>query len=354
MSNEKETLLLDSPSWQTTAMIYWNGELNKLQDFVTSSTFAPHWREFDFYWLISGHEDIKASPPPREMIEQCIKEWTSGRIRYYMIRPDRASWKERTGLGHYVRLLSMIVRENMAVDGTWKVTEDEKVLEGYFTEAFALINCMRDEWKNKGKLYGYLIDPKLGLWVQEVPFDRENIITGSKAPALASIPNITIGKAGPTNDEKDPVDVKEIKAPSPLTPQSAFEIDHKQAGLRPLQISDLPPKSTDISPQSPVGNGIQIKGRMKKEEDVISPFLDSLGEELQQRKLEELRNKLSLQPKLPKVVTAANGKRSAPTEDEGDLKRRKGNHTDSPISSKPSVGNDPTNAPKQTVKQETA
>ena len=334
MSKEKVQLLLDSPSWQTTAMIYWSGELKKLQDFVTSNTFIPHWREFDLYWLMSGHEDTKSSPAPREMIEQCIKEWNSGRMLYYIIRPDRTSWKENTGLGYYVRLLSMLVRENMAVDGAWKVTKEAKALEGYFTEAYALVNCMRDEWKNKGKLYGYLTNPGLGLWVQEVPFNRESLMTGFKAPTPTPAKNIAFGETSTMSAPKNIAKFEENGAPPLVFSQPALQIGHTQFGSNSLQISNLTRESVDTPPQTPIGGGIQNKGMMENKDDTADPFLKSLGAELQRKKLEELRNQLTSQPKAREVATAPNGKRMAPSgkeEEQNDIKRIKSEHTSSSL-----------------------
>ena len=233
------------------------------------------------------------------------------------------------GLGYYIRLLSMIVRENMSVEGTWKITKEGKALEGYFTEAYALVNCMRDEWKNKGKLYGYLINPELGLWAQEVPFDRESLMSSLRGPTPAPATNIAFGNPYVMDARETIVKFEENGAPPLPSSEAVLQIGRVQTGSDSLQISNLAHEPMDNSLRSPIGDGTQSKGMTGSKDNTASPFLESLGDELHRKRLEALRNQLTLRPKVHEAAIAPNGKRIAPVkeeeeeEEEHDIKRRR-------------------------------
>lgn len=78
--------------------------------------------------------------------------WTQNTNEYYLKVPDTSNWNERDGLRHYIRLLTMIVRENMASNGIWRIVSGHE-LEKYFQRALVVANCLRDEWARKGSLY---------------------------------------------------------------------------------------------------------------------------------------------------------------------------------------------------------
>ena len=146
--------LLDPSRWIPPSLIMgWGSDLNKLQDFLTGRTFVPHWNEFELNWLASNNEGLHSPPPFDEMIRRSKQAWDSGQNSYYLIQPDTSGWHDKQGLGHYIRLLTMIVRENMAANGIWAIASSGDQLQSYFQQASVVTISMREEWTQKGKLF---------------------------------------------------------------------------------------------------------------------------------------------------------------------------------------------------------
>ena len=149
---QMELVLDNTTRWLGASIIMgWGHDFKKLQDFIMGRTFAPHWREFEVNWLNSNNTGQKV-PPFEAVIPGCMQGCESGRNDYYIVQPDASQWSKNDGLGHYIRLLTMIVRENMATNGIWEIASGEG-LRRHFETAFLLVNCMRDEWLAKDKLY---------------------------------------------------------------------------------------------------------------------------------------------------------------------------------------------------------
>ena len=151
-SDTRSKAMGDSPHWQTALlMLDWGDQLGKLESWITGRTVAPHWTEFVKNWL-QGNQNNTRIPPLTQILKGCMNAWTQNTNEYYLKVPDTSSWNERDGLGHYIRLLTMIVRENMASNGIWKVVSGQE-LEKCFRKALVISNCLREEWVRKGSLY---------------------------------------------------------------------------------------------------------------------------------------------------------------------------------------------------------
>ena len=144
--------MTDSPHWQTALLtLDWDDDLSRLENWIRGRTFAPHWTEFERSWL-RRYSEITKVPPLSHILKGCLEAWAGGANDYYIKHPDSSLWHERDGLGHYIRILTMIVRENMATNGIWPI-ESGREVRRYFEKALVLVNCMREEWTRKGLLY---------------------------------------------------------------------------------------------------------------------------------------------------------------------------------------------------------
>ena len=143
--------MTDSPHWQTALLtLDWGDNLSRLETWIRGRTITPHWTEFEKNWLIRS-EGSKI-PSLSHIISGCMQAWKDGTNEYYIKHPNISHWHEKEGLGHYIRLLTMIVRENMATNAVWPIV-NAKDVQQYFQKALVIVNCMREEWSQKGPLY---------------------------------------------------------------------------------------------------------------------------------------------------------------------------------------------------------
>ena len=144
--------MADSPHWQTALLtLDWGDDLARLERWIAGPTFSPHWIEFETNWL-ARFSEVSKVPSLSRIILGCLEAWKGRTNEYYIKCPDTKAWNERDGLGHYIRLLTMIVWENMASNAIWPVVESKEVRR-YFEKALVIVNCMREEWTRQGSLY---------------------------------------------------------------------------------------------------------------------------------------------------------------------------------------------------------
>ena len=144
--------MTDATHWQTALLtLDWGDDLTRLERWIRGHTFIPHWTEFERNWLRRCSEHTRMLSLSK-IINGCMDAWISGSNEYYVKHPNVASWSENDGLGHYIRVLTMIVRENMATNAVWAIVETKGVRR-YFEKALVLVNCMKEEWNRKGSLY---------------------------------------------------------------------------------------------------------------------------------------------------------------------------------------------------------
>lgn len=250
--------------------------MKKLQQFLTSRTFAPHWREFELNWLASGSSDTEKAPPFNTIISKCRESWDSGSNEYYLLKPDRSAWNKDLGLGHHVRLLTMIVRENMASNGIWTIAEGDQ-LQRYFENAYVVVNSMREEWRHGGKLYEYFRSSNRGQYPQALSRREHN-------PAISSSNSTTNNQRPSTKGSGQ----------NPRTPSSAP--NGHQSSFNSLEnMTQAPSTRNDMGPPINSNPSRTATDPLVKKESLVEKetnFLESLEAELAKKKT-EMENKIS-------------------------------------------------------------
>ena len=316
MAETDHHMLADLPSWQTAVMILRWPNLKELQKFVTGNTFSPHWREFEANWLASTHADAGKAPSHLEIFKECLKSWHSGRNDYYLMQPETSSWDDNLGLGHYIRLLTMVVRENSASNGIWNPIKRDTELESCFEQVYMLANCMREEWARKGKLYDHFKATSQMLPARQLQY-RQPVV----APrSIASTTSTNVSRADTT--------VKKLQNGStPISSDDTAKVvqeSHEMASVTPSQQLQNGIPSTPVQPaasQSPI--------TIKKEtlSEVGNNFLESLNAELDRKRTEIQRKVHENGSQHPSNGLPIN-KRPATSDSSGSNKRRKSDDID--------------------------
>ena len=246
--------------------------MHKLQAFLTSRTFAPHWREFELNYLMPIAANSTSPPPFNTIIALCKEAWESGRNDYYLMQPDISAWNKNSGLGHYVRLLTMLVRENMATNGMWPPAEGD-LLQKHFESAYVIVNAMREEWIQKGKLYEHFKATNRGRYNEDLR-RREQTMTVSTASTTASSSKATgIGESQ-----------KQKKMEPPTTNGHSITSNGVKATKDVTQAKSVttPTQSSKSVPSTDKQTPIKQETLAEKETN----FLDSLNAELMKKKVE--------------------------------------------------------------------
>lgn len=291
--------------------------MDKLQEFVTGRTFSPHWREFELNWLMSGKADVQKVPPFTNIIAKCKEAWDTGRNDYYLVQPDNSDWHKDHGLGHYVRLLTMIVRENMAANGIWAVAEGEQ-LQRYFENAYIVTNSMREEWIQKGKLYEHFRATNHGQYTQGLR-QREQTRAVSLFNGTTSPPRSNVNGENQVQKNASVAGVKDPSNPSNHVENSDGATSSQNSISTPLESS--------------AAQLIEKSGRVKQESlaEKENSFLDSLEADLAKRRA-------AVQATVPtgaaaQPVPQSTGPRKRPVPDghDKDAKRKKSDEVMSEI-----------------------
>ena len=321
MVDPDQHLLGDSSRWLSASIVLgWGSDMRKLQDFLTSRTFAPHWREFEANYFMPVVANSPSPPPFNTIISSCKEAWESGRNEYYLTQPDTTNWKDGSGLGYYVRLLTMIVRENMATNGMWPRAEGE-LLQKHFESAYVIVNAMREEWIQKGKLYEHFRATNGGRYNQDL-IRRQQTLTVSTASGTTSS-----SKTPATGESQKQ---KRVEPPAtngqPATPngiKTARDVTQPKSITTPTQASGSAPPSTGDKPTP-------IKQETLAETE--NKFLDSLNAELMKRSA-EAQNAVpsnASQPSMPSPTAAR--KRANSDEYNATHKRRRSDDLEDPRS----------------------
>ena len=257
MAKHEPHILEDSHNWQTALLtMEWGDDLKRLQSWVTGRTVAPHWREFVSNWLSSSNRDTFRVPTLTQILERCMDSWLSNTNSYFLRHPETTTWHEHAGLGHYVRLLTMIVRENMASNGIWKMAYNQSV-KRYFEKALIIANCMREDWAQKGPVYKHFQSTRLAQNSQSLPRSestRTVSITNGIKPAASpkdapngifQAHNTANGSSNrnPNGKDKDTVPRPQSNGAQKPGQAQTTEKDHIKAGPRVAESeSDKPRK----------------------------------------------------------------------------------------------------------------
>ena len=267
--------MTDSPHWQTALLtLDWGDNLTKLETWIRGRTFAPHWTEFDRNWLRRSSVNAKL-PPISRIITGSEDAWRSGANDYWIKHPNTLGWNDNEGLGHYIRLLTMIVRENTAINAIWpKATS--KDIRRYFEKALVIVNCMREEWKHKGTLYEYFHATETQL-EGTLSYNRHlQYITADLTARAAAVSRDTKLRNG-TVSSGEVLDDKSAPTNEPTTDATVDQPSTDQASIDRLT-SVLNPKATTW-PQDKASSVAMPSSELSGTDN----FLETLNDELNRK-----------------------------------------------------------------------
>ena len=268
-------LLGDSSRWLSASIVLgWGSDMRKLQDFLTSRTFAPHWREFEANYFMSVVANSPSPPPFNTIISSCKEAWESGRNDYYLMQPDTTNWKDGSGLGYYVRLLTMTVRENMATNGMWLPAEGD-LLQKHFESAYVIVNAMREEWIQKGKLYEHFRATNGGRYNQDLIRRQQTLTVSTASGTTSSSKTSAVGESQKQRRTEPPATNGQPATPNGVKPTQ--DVAQSNSLISPAQASGSAPPSTGDKP-TPIKQETLVETENK--------FLDSLNAELMKRRAE--------------------------------------------------------------------
>ena len=311
----------DSHNWQTALLtMEWGDDLKRLQNWVTGRTFAPHWREFVSTWLQSPIRDATRVPTLTQILNRCMDSWLSNTNSYYLSRPDMTSWHEHCGLGYHVRLLTMIVRENMASNGIWEIVSG-KFVKRYFEKALIIANCMQEDWAQKGPVYRHFQSSRSTANSQNQPrgeTTRTASLANGHKPASSSSKDISTGSA---------------QAQSTIAGSNHHDINDKDQTKTPKkQAGDIrKPDQSQANDKTHAKPGNQVsESELDKPRDFLKSLEEDLDRDREQKELEFKRkavekSRLARKDTEPGEITEYTTpvKRAAPDDQVGMLKKRK-------------------------------
>ena len=302
--------LLDPSRWiSTSVLLGWGSDMKKLQDLITGRTFAPHWKEFEANWLASGSANPQDIPDFDTLTSRCKEEWDSNRNDFYLMRPDVSEWHKNQGMGHFIRLLTMTVRENMASNGIWTTAQGEQ-LQKYFQNAYIIANSMKEEWIQKGKLYEYFRTTGKQESVPHHSAEGQNGVTSSLGGNAILGPSN--GNTGLALCRPAALRGSDLQLPSPdsllgtnRTPSSKKGSSASRSTIQ-TQVEEAP---------------LSIKKEALADKE--NNFLESLDAELTQKGLKGEKNLPGLSSAHPTAGPALPRKRTSLNDNSMDAKRRK-------------------------------
>ena len=319
MVDMEQHLLGDSSRWLSVSVLLgWSYDMRKLQEFLTSRTFAPHWREFELNWVMLNGSDGHSPPAFNTIISSCQEAWASGRNDYFLMQPETSSWNKESGLGHYIRLLTMIVRENMASNGIWALAEGEQ-LQKHFESAYVVVSAMREEWAQKGKLYEHFKATNKGRYNQDLLKREQTRAVSSRTVLAKPAPSSKEHSQGShSQNAAAAAAILTSNQPKPSLPigntNGQYTLPNGLRTSKEMAQKEIPPTQasntgqlTDKEPH------IKQETLAEKEEN----FLDSLDVELTKKKMEVRNNVPS--PASPTVAR----KRANSDEHNAGIKRRR-------------------------------
>jgi hypothetical protein len=146
-------------TWEQTAQDFgWPQQIDRLQAFILSPRFRPHWLEFCHAWLDTPAIAAGSHIGPNEatLLNYAAGMW-DGRTDTHTARAplpvDKWGWDRALGLGHHVRLLSLVVEDCVADGGIWAPVPRWEIV-GYLRRVYAVVRMMKADWGRKGRMYG--------------------------------------------------------------------------------------------------------------------------------------------------------------------------------------------------------